>query len=258
MKLKGQIALVTGGGRAIGKAIALRLAGEGADLVICGPDQPELDETVSEIEAIGRRGLAVVADVSREDQVMTMVARARSAFGQIDILVNNAGIIGPTALIPEISRADWDEVLAVNLTGVFLCTKAVLPMMMSRRSGVIVNISSVAGKMGYALRSPYAVSKWGVIGLTLTTAKEMGPYNIRVNAICPGPVDGDRMSTLIESRAAELKRSVDEVTREYTGTTLLGRFVQADDVAAMVTFLVSEEAENVTGQALDVSAGYRV
>src|SRR5439155_24241851 len=128
-------------------------------------------------------------------------------FGRVDILINNAGISGPTALAVNISRAEWDEMMAVNLTGPFLFSKAVLPAMMERQSGKIINISSVAGKIAYPLRSPYAVSKWGLIGLTRTLAQELGQYNIQVNSICPGPVAGERMQKIIERRAQELNRS---------------------------------------------------
>ena len=256
MKLEDRVAIVTGGGRAIGRQIALRLAREGASLVLASPEPDELDATVAEIQALGRNAVAVVTDVSVESQVQAMAARTLEAFGRIDILVNNAGIIGPTAGVPDVERGDWDEVLAVNLTGVFLCCKAVLPDMIARRSGKIINISSIAGKMGYALRSPYAVSKWGVIGLTLTLAKENGEHNIQVNAICPGPVEGARMDAVFERRAAELGRTVEEVKREYVQTTVLNRLIPAEDVAAMVAFLASDESNTITGQALDVSAGY--
>ncbi len=254
--LHGQSAVVTGGGRALGKAIALRLARDGADVVLAGPDRGELESAAAEIEALGRRAVPVVTDVTREDQVNAMATRALEALGRIDILVNNAGIIGPTAPVLSLRRADWDEVLAVNLTGVMLCCRAVLPDMMARRSGRIVNISSVAGKIAYSLRSPYAVSKWGLIGLTLTLAKEVGPYDIQVNAVCPGPVEGERMRGIIATRAAELGQTVEEAERWYLNAMVLGRMVRAEDVAAAVAFLVSPEGRNITGQALDVSAGF--
>jgi NAD(P)-dependent dehydrogenase (short-subunit alcohol dehydrogenase family) len=256
MNLEQRVALVTGGGRAIGQTIALRLARDGADIVLAGPDPQELEATAAAVQALGRKALAVITDVTREDQVQALAGRARQAFGRIDLLVNNAGVIGPTALAVHISRGDWDEVLAVNLTGAFLCCKAVLPDMMARRKGKVINISSVAGKIAYALRSPYAVSKWGLIGLTLTLAKELGPYNIQANAVCPGPVEGERMRRIIRQRAAELGRSAEEVERTYLETAALGRMVKADDVAAVVAFLASPEADNLTGQAIDVSAGY--
>jgi NAD(P)-dependent dehydrogenase (short-subunit alcohol dehydrogenase family) len=258
MKLNDRVAIVTGGGRAIGKQISLRLAAEGAHLLIAGPEADELEETAAQIGELGRQAVAVVADVSQDEDVLRIAARAREEWGRVDLLVNNAGIIGPTAIVPDVSRDDWDQVLAVNLTGAFLCCKAVLPGMIERRSGKVINISSVAGKMGFALRSPYAVSKWGLIGLTLSLAKEMGEHNIQVNAVCPGPVEGERMRTLMQSRAAELGRPVAEIERENVETTLLRRFVQADDIAAMVAFLASDEANNITGQALDVSGGYGI
>jgi NAD(P)-dependent dehydrogenase (short-subunit alcohol dehydrogenase family) len=254
--LQDQVAIVTGGGRALGKSIALRLARDGADLVLAAPDSAELTATAADIEGLGRRALAVVTDVTREEQVQALAVRAREMFGRIDVLVNNAGIIGPTAPVVSLSRSDWDEVLAVNLTGAMLCCKAVLPDMIARRSGRIINIASIAGKIGYSLRSPYAVSKWGLIGLTLTLAKEVGAYDIQVNAVCPGPVRGERMRGIIATRARELGQTVEEVERTYTEATLLKRLVEAEDVAALVAFLASPAARNITGQALDVTAGY--
>jgi NAD(P)-dependent dehydrogenase (short-subunit alcohol dehydrogenase family) len=185
-----------------------------------------------------------------------MADEAHRVFGRIDVLVNNAAVIGPTALVSDIRLADWEEVLAVNLTGAFLCARAVLPTMMAQRSGKIINIASIAGKMAYALRSPYAVSKSGLIGLTLTLAKEFGPYNIQVNAVCPGPVAGERMHKIMQQRAAELGQTFEEVERTYLRTTLLGRLVEAKDVAAMVAYLASADGNNITGQTLDVTAGY--
>lgn len=258
MKLSKTIALVTGGARGLGRAIALRLARDGADVVLAAPEQDDLQRSAAEVAALGRRSLPIVMDVTREEQVAAAVTQSLAQFGRIDLLVNNSGIAGPTALATNVTRAEWDETLAVNLTGAFLCAKAVLPAMMERRAGKIINISSIAGRIGYALRSPYAVSKWGLIGLTLTLAKEVGPYNIQVNAICPGPVQGDRMRAVIEHRAAELGRSVAEVEQDYLNTAALRRMVTTDDVAAMAAFLASAEADNMTGQALEVSAGYQL
>lgn len=258
MKLKDRVAIVTGGGRATGKTIALRLAREGADLVLIGPQQQELQVTAREIQSLGCRALALITDVRQEDQVAVMAEQSRQMFGQIDILVNNAGIAGPTALAVHTARAQWDDVLAVNLTGPFLCSKAVLPDMMARRSGKIINISSMGGKIGYALRSPYAASKWGLIGLTVTLAKELGEYNIQVNAVCPGPIEGQRMQRIIQQRALELGQSAEDVERDYVKASALRRMVQPRDVAAAVAFLASADADNITGQAIDVSAGYAI
>ena len=255
-KLENRVAIVTGGGRGIGKTIALRLAREGADVVVIGPNVEDLDRAAEEIRSLGRLALGVVADVRREDEVSSVAAQVHEVSRFIDILVNNAAVIGPTGPVAEVSRSEWDDVLAVNLTGAMLCSKAVLPDMMARRRGKIINISSVAGKLAYALRSPYAVSKWGLIGLTLTLAKEVAEYNIQVNAVCPGPVRGQRMQRIFQQRAAELRQSVQEVERTYVEATALNRMVEADDVAALVAFLASDESNNITGQAIDVSAGY--
>ena len=258
MGIEGQLAVVTGGGRGLGKAIALQLARDGADLILAGPVESELVEAAAEIESVGRRAVVVLTDVSREQDVARLAEQAVADFGRIDILINNAGIIGPTAEVPEVSRDDWDEVLAVNLTGAFLCAKYVAPVMIKQRRGRIINIASIAGKLAYPLRSPYAVSKWGLIGLTLTLAGELGRYDVQVNAVCPGPVDGERMQTVFRRRAEEIGQSIEEVEREYTGTTLLGRLVQTRDIAAMTGFLASDQASNITGQAIDVSAGYGI
>jgi NAD(P)-dependent dehydrogenase (short-subunit alcohol dehydrogenase family) len=250
------VALVTGGSRGVGKAIALRLAREGMVVVTCGTDPDELKQAAAEIDKTGPQCLARIADISREEQVHSLVEEARLAYGRIDVLVNNAAVIGPTAPVASVNRQEWDAVLAVNLTGAFLCCKAVLPVMMNRRSGRIINISSIAGKIGYALRSPYAVSKWGLLGLTLTLAKEVGPYNITVNAICPGPVSGPRMDNIINQRAAELGQTPAQVEKTYLQTTLLSRFVNAEHVAELVALLVSPAGDSMTGQILDISAGY--
>ncbi len=155
-------------------------------------------------------------------------------------------------------RSDWDEVLTVNLTGAWLCCQAVLPEMIARRAGKIINIASMAGKIAYPLRSPYAVSKWGLIGLTLTLAQEVGVYQIQVNAVCPGPVEGERMRRIIRDRAVALGQVPEEVERAYVEPAAMKRMVRAEDVAALVAFLASPEADNITGQAIDVSAGFRL
>jgi NAD(P)-dependent dehydrogenase (short-subunit alcohol dehydrogenase family) len=250
------VAVVTGGGKGIGRHVALRLARGGMDVSLAGLDTAALASTVAEVEALGRRALAVEADVSSEEQVAALAARTRERLGPACVLVNNAGIAGPTAPLHQVSRADWDNVLAVNLTGAFLCCRAFLPDMLERRCGKIVNVSSMAGKTGYALRSHYAASKWGMIGLTRSLALEAGPCNVQVNAICPGPVEGERMRRVIRARAAELRQSEAEVERTYLAGTALGRMVPPEEVAELVAFLASPAADNITGQAIDISAGY--
>ena len=255
MKLEDQTAIVTGGGRGIGKSIALALARAGANVLVCGRHEETLQQTARDIQLLGRQALAIVADVAQEKEVETMVQLALHEFGKVNILVNNAGIVGPTAPITDVSRKDWDQTLAINLTGAFLCAKALLPAMIERRSGKIINISSVAGRMAYALRAPYAVSKWGMIGLTRTLAQEAGPYNIQVNAVLPGPTAGERMQTVINQRAQELGQSAAEVERDYVEATALKRMVEPEHVAAMVVFLASSDGDSITGQAIDVAAG---
>jgi NAD(P)-dependent dehydrogenase (short-subunit alcohol dehydrogenase family) len=256
MKLANQTGIVTGGGRGIGKSIALALARAGANVLVCGRHEETLKQTVREIQQFGQRALAVVTDVSQEEPVKAMVQSAQREFGQVNILVNNAGIAGPTAPLTNVTRKDWDETLAVNLTSAFLCSVAVLPGMIERRSGKIINISSVAGRMAYALRGPYAVSKWGMIGLTRTLAQEFGPHNIQVNAILPGPTAGERMQAVIDQRAQELGRSAQEVEKLYVEGTALKRMVDPEHVAATVVFLASSDGDSITGQAIDVTAGY--
>jgi NAD(P)-dependent dehydrogenase (short-subunit alcohol dehydrogenase family) len=258
MKLDKKVSIVTGGGRGIGRAIALRFASEGAAVVVAGTTAESIESVAQEIRARGGRALAVGADVSDEAQVARMVASAIDEFGGIDVLVNNAGIAGPTALVAEVSREDWDRTIAVNLTGAFLCAKHALPGMMERRGGRIINITSIAGLRAYALRSPYAASKWAMIGLTRTLAEEAGRYDITVNAIAPGPVRGPRIDSVIRNRAAAMGRPVEEVERDYVEPTALKRMAEEDDIAAMAVFLASEEGRNITGETLNISSGYRL
>ena len=256
MKLRERVSIITGGGRGLGRDIALAFAREGANVVVAGTTESALTATAAEVRAIGREALAVIADVADEQAVAHLVEKALAEFGQIDILVNNAGVIGPTAVVTDISRAEWDRTLAVNLTGAFLCAQAVLKHMAERRQGKIINIASVAGHIAYPMRSPYAVSKWGMIGLGLTLAQEWGRFNIQVNTISPGPVRGERMDEVIRRRAAKASRTIEEVTREYTARLALERFVEPEHVAATAVFLASNESDSITGETILVSAGH--
>ena len=258
MKLDGKVAIVTGGGRGIGSTIALRFSREGASVVVSGTTPETVNAVAKQIQDRGGRAIATRTDVADEASVEQMVGAALGEFGKIDILVNNAGIIGPTAPVVRVERAGWDETIAINLTGAYLCAKHALPNMIERRSGRVINITSVAGLIGYALRSPYCVSKWGMIGLTRALAEEVGCYGITVNAIAPGPVSGPRMDEVIRRRAEEKGQTIEDVQREYVEPLALKRFVKEDDVAAMALFLASEEGRNITGQTLEVAGGYRV
>lgn len=258
MKLESKVAIITGAGRGIGRTMALRFSREGASIVAAGPTQETIDAVAREIQESGGRAISVLTDVANEQDVERMVAKAIEEFGQIDILVNNAGIAGPTAPAIRVELADWERTLAINLTGAYLCAKHALPGMIERRDGRVINITSVAGLGGYALRSPYAASKWGMIGLTRTLALEAGRYNITVNAIAPGPIRGTRIEQVISNRAKEMGRSFEEVEREFVEPTALKRMAEEEDIASMAVFLASEEGRNLTGETINISSGTRV
>ncbi len=258
MKLQGRAAIVTGGGHGIGRAIALRFAAEGCAVVIAGTARERLEATARELHEKGARVQVSLTDVADEPAVERVVAGALSEFGRLDILVNNAGIAGPTASAVDVAREEWDRTLAINLTGALLCAKHVLPHMIAQKRGCIINITSVAGFIGYPLRGAYAASKWGLIGLTRTLALEAGPHGVTVNAIAPGSTRGERMSRVIKTRAAALGKSEAEIEREYLDPTALKRMVSEEDVAAMALFLASDEAASVTGETIAVSGGFRI
>jgi len=258
MKLEGKVAIITGGGRGIGRVIARRFADEGAAVTVSGTNKEALDAVAQEIRATGARALALVADVADEAAVENLVAATLAEFGRLDILINNAGIAGPTAPVTEVSREDWDRTLAINLTGAMLCAKHALPHLIRQQSGCIINITSIAGLQAYALRSPYCASKWAMIGLTQTLAEEAGRYNITANAIAPGPVRGPRIESVIRNRAAQMNATYEDVERQYVEPTALKRMVEEDDIAAMALFLASDEGRNITGETLNISGGYRL
>ena len=245
MELQGQVALVTGAGSGIGEAIALALAGAGADVVINDVSAEAASAAATRIRALGRRSLPLVADVSNGDAVQSMVDTAVKELGHLDILVNNAGI-GQRMMAEDITEKDWRRVIDVNLTGVFLCSRAAIGVMKPRRLGNIVNVSSIAGKrISIHGAAHYTASKAGVIGLTRHLAYELGPYGIRVNAICPGVT----ATPLVE-------RIGDPAALEATQKLIpLGRAATPEDHADAVLMLVSDRARYVTGVALEVEGG---
>lgn len=244
MNLSGKTAIVTGGSRGIGRAIALKLAEEGANIVVNYTSNSSMaDETVEEIKKMGREALAIKADVSNSDDVKNLVKEAEKNFSNIDILINNAGITRDTLLI-RMKDEDWDKVMDVNLKGTFLCTKLVGKKMMKQRSGKIVNITSVVGIMGNAGQANYSASKAGVIGFTKSTAKELSSRGINVNAVAPGFIQTEMTDKLSE-----------EVVENYTKNIPLGKLGKPEDVANVVAFLCSQEAAYLTGQVINVDGG---
>ncbi len=252
--LRGKAALVTGAARGLGYAISKRLLEAGANVAMLGPDR----ETVMRAAAsLGPEALPLIVDVSHEEQVQAAFQEVARRWGRLDVLVNNAAITGPTAPVNEIRPEDWERTLAVNLTGPFLCAREAARMMVPARSGKIINISSIVGRTAYALRAPYAASKWGLNGLTLTLAHELGPHNIQVNAICPGPVEGERMDRVIQKRAQATGLPLEEIRKQFTDQTVLGRFVRPGDVAELVLYLASPAGDGITAEILNVTGGWR-
>ena len=244
MHLEGKVALVTGASRGIGRAVAIRLAQAGADVVVnYAGSEGAAQETVDAIEALGRKAIKIQANVADAEQVGAMVQEAHDAFGHIDILVNNAGIT-KDGLLMRMKDEDWDAVLDINLKGTYLVTKAVSKIMMKQRSGSIINMTSVVGVMGNAGQTNYAASKAGVIGFTKSCAKEMASRGIRVNAIAPGFIHTEMTDVLS-----------DKVKEAMVAQIPLGRMAQPDEVANVAVFLAVPFSAYVTGQVINVDGG---
>jgi NAD(P)-dependent dehydrogenase (short-subunit alcohol dehydrogenase family) len=259
MKLAERIALVTGAAKGMGAEICAALAQEGADLALAARELPPLQKLAREIEALGRRALAVGCDVTDEPAVAAMVARVRETYGHIDILVNAAGVTGPIeTAVQDIKVEDFRAALETNIVGTFLPIKHVLPGMIARRYGKIVNISGTSGLRGYKYRAAYSSSKWALRGLTRTVALEAGPHNVNVNALHPGIVAGDRMDRLCREKARKRGCTPEEVYQEYVAEMALRRVTGARDIANAVLFLVSDESANMTGQSVTVDGGWDV
>jgi 3-oxoacyl-[acyl-carrier protein] reductase len=256
MLLNGKVAIVTGGGRGIGRAIARRFAAEGAAVVLTARSESELQSVAAEIQAAGARATAVKADVSLEADCEKIVRAGRAAYGAIDILVNNAGIYGPVLPVEKITPQEWDEVIGVNLRGPFLLSRLVLPEMYERGSGAILNITSIAGKHAFAMNSPYATSKAGLAGLTRTLAAEGAQKGVRVNAVSPGPVTETKMWQHLEQGLSEkFQVEREQVFKMALQGILQGRPQTEEEIAAAALFLVSDASSAITGQTLNVDGG---
>ena len=244
----GQRVLVTAGASGIGRAIADRLIAEGATLHVCDISDVFLDDFRIAHPGHG----ASRCDVSKDEDVARLFVEIGETLGGLDALINNAGIAGPTGAVETISPAEWRRCIDICLTGQFLCAHHGVPLLKAAGGGAIVNLSSAAGRFGYAFRTPYSAAKWGVIGFTQSLAKELGPAGIRVNAILPGIISGPRMEGVIRDRAAQVGVSYQEMEKEYLGRISLRRMTPPEDVAAMVQFLLSAGGRNISGQSLGV------
>jgi NAD(P)-dependent dehydrogenase (short-subunit alcohol dehydrogenase family) len=240
--------LVTAGASGIGRAISDMLIAHGAKVHICDVS----DAFISEFSSVHANVGVSRADVSSEADVERLFAEVKGALGGLDALVNNAGIAGPTGGIEDISPAEWRRTIDVCLTGQYLCAHHAVPLIKAAGGGAIVHLSSAAGRFGYAFRTPYSAAKWGVIGFTQSLAKELGPANIRVNAILPGIIEGPRMTGVIEARAKQMGVSYAAMEKTYIDRISLRRMTSAQDVAATALFLVSEAGRNVSGQSIGV------
>ncbi len=246
--LTGLRAVVSAGAAGIGRAIADTLIAAGARVAVF-----DVSETaVSAMQAAHPDVPARVVDVSDRAGVDAFFDEVTSAFGGLDILVNNAGIAGPTARVEDIDPAAWEATIAINLTGQFYCARKAAPHLRASGRGAIINIASVAGRLGYANRTPYAASKWAIVGFTKSLAIEMGPEGVRVNAILPGIVEGPRMDGVIAARAEAEDRDFDDMRDAYLDKISLRRMVSMQDVANMALFLCSPAGGNISGQALSV------
>lgn len=243
-----QRVLVTAGASGIGKEIAKAFVASGAKVCVCDIDETALDIAANDIPGL----ISEVCDVSKRQDIERMVAAAVKSLGGLDVLVNNAGISGPTAPVEEMAPDAWEMVMQVDLTGTFNVTRLAIPHLKESSAGVIINMSSVAGRFGYANRSPYCTAKWGLIGFTKTLSIELGAYGIRANAILPGAVGGARIEKVFEGRAQSTHQSVEEVRKKAMELQSIKRLVDPKDIAALAVFLASDAAKSISGQMLPI------
>jgi NAD(P)-dependent dehydrogenase (short-subunit alcohol dehydrogenase family) len=252
--LNNKIALVTGGGRGIGEACAVALAEAGADVAICSRSSREIDVVAEKIRATGRRALAVVCDVTEADQVRWMAEELYSQFGVVEILVNNAGL-GRSHRFGDHPDELWDQMLAVNLTGVYRVTKAFVPKMIEMRRGRVINIASVMSKIGGKYVAAYAAAKHGVLGLTRALACELVGYNITVNAVCPGYVSTPMTDDNVANIVARTGMSEAEARMALEKLSPQNRLIEPEEVAAMVVMLAGDTGRGINGQAINIDGG---
>jgi NAD(P)-dependent dehydrogenase (short-subunit alcohol dehydrogenase family) len=248
--LQDKVALITGGGTGIGASIARTFANAGARVIVAGRNASRLAAVANELGA-----QAIPADVSDEASVAALFAAIDASAGGPDVLDNNAGVTGPVAPAADMDLAAWDETMAINVRGTLLCIKHAVPRMKARGGGSIINMSSLMGLRGQPMRSAYTASKYAVLGITDAIAQEVGVDNIRVNALCPGAVNGELMQRVIAARGKAEAKSADEIIRTYTDKASLRRWVEPEEVAAAALFLASPASASITGERLRVDAG---
>jgi NAD(P)-dependent dehydrogenase (short-subunit alcohol dehydrogenase family) len=258
MELAGRVAIVTGSGKGMGPAIAETLAREGADLMLCGRDLAPLEKVSERVRNLGRRAFVTSCDVCKSADVDAMVTQTlRMLGGRIDILVNAAGGTGPVERSTVDTTPDeFNDVVAVNMRGVYLTIRAVLPTMMAQQYGKIVNVGGTWGLRGRALRMAYSATKWGLRGITKSVALEAGPYNINVNDVCPGIVEGSRVDNTFRVKSQLSGKTVDQVRKESVAEYALRRFSTPQDVAEVIAFLCSDKSRQITGQDIAVDGGW--
>jgi NAD(P)-dependent dehydrogenase (short-subunit alcohol dehydrogenase family) len=244
----GQRVLVTAGAGGIGRSIAKAFACAGARVHACDIDAQALNDLRAQVAGI----TTSVCDMADRGAVQRMVEEATDALGGLDVLVNNAGIAGPAASVADMDPEAWEAVLRINLTGTFTVTQAAIPHLKKSAAGSIVVMSSLAGRFGYPNRSPYATTKWGLIGFTKTLSRELGEFGIRVNAILPGAVDGPRLRQVFEGRASITGRSIAQEEAAALANQSIQRFVDPADIAALVVFLASGAARSISGQMIPI------
>jgi 3-oxoacyl-[acyl-carrier protein] reductase len=260
MELAGRVAIVTGAGKGMGPAIVATLAREGADLMLCGRDLAALEKVSAEARNLGRSTHVARCDVCQAADVEAMVTDTlRTLGGRIDILVNAAGGTGPVERSTlETAPAEFDDVVAVNMRGVYLTIRAVLPTMMAQRYGKIVNVGGSWGLHGRALRMAYSASKWGLRGITKSVALEAGSCNINVNNVCPGIVEGARVENTFRIKSERSGKSIEQVRKASEAEYALRRFSTPQDVANVIAFLCSDKSRQITGQDIAVDGGWAI
>jgi meso-butanediol dehydrogenase/(S,S)-butanediol dehydrogenase/diacetyl reductase len=253
-RLQGKTALVTGAGLGIGRGIALRLAQDGADVVINDINSSDVDSVVKEVRGLGRKSLGIVADVTKRDEVYAMVDKVVDEFGQLDVMVANAGIAQVKPAL-DLTEEDWDSLFAVNAKGVFFCDQAAAKHMVEEKSGKIINCACIAGHSGFALLSHYSATKFAVRGFTQALAKELRPFGIQVNAYCPGIVGTAMWDLVDEEMGKQRNLPKGETLKKYSEIISAGCVETPDDVAAFVAYLASEDSDYMTGQSVMIDGG---